>query len=380
MKITIVGAGNAGCFTALHYAMFTRHIDCEVELVHNPDILPEPVGQATFPNEPELLDNALGFNWHNNFIHATPKTGILYEGWGKKNKSFFHPFPADSVGLHLCPVELQREILQSGLFKVRESNVLDPKDVDADYVFDCRGRPDDLTDYDDLINPLNAAIIARPNWDTGKTLWTRTVATPDGWTFIIPTHFYSQSRGGSAGYLYNSDITSKEEAENNFQDQFDVDVREAKYINFKSYIAKNPVVDGRIFLNGNRLFFLEPLEATAIHTSLQWARECFTVSVIKERTTQDIVKYIRKHINEIQNFILWHYQFGSKYDTPFWDYAKTLADNTSKDMKFDILLQQVDGMSLEDIKFGEMVSNNPDYGAWHRSSMKNWISGVTKTL
>ena len=34
---------------------------------------------------------------------------------------------------------------------------------------------------------------------------------------------------------------------------------------------------------------------------------------------------ILEYINQVKNFVLWHYQFGSKYDTPFWDYAKTLA-------------------------------------------------------
>ena len=27
---------------------------------------------------------------------------------------------------------------------------IDPKDVDADYVFDCRGKPKDFADYDEL--------------------------------------------------------------------------------------------------------------------------------------------------------------------------------------------------------------------------------------
>ena len=34
---------------------------------------------------------------------------------------------------------------------------------------------------------------------------------------------------------------------------------------------------------------------------------------------------LKEYINQIKNFVLWHYQFGSKYDASFWDYAKTLA-------------------------------------------------------
>ena len=86
---------------------------------------------------------------------------------------------------------------------------VDPKDIDADYVFDCRGKPKDLTNYDELKNPINAAILAKPNWDTSEANWSRHVATPDGWTFVIPAKENSPSRSGAVGYCYNSDITSQ---------------------------------------------------------------------------------------------------------------------------------------------------------------------------
>ena len=73
MKIVVIGAGNAGCFTALHYAWYTRKIDVEVELVYNPEILPEKVGQATVLDPPHLLAGALRFDWAKNNIHATPR-------------------------------------------------------------------------------------------------------------------------------------------------------------------------------------------------------------------------------------------------------------------------------------------------------------------
>ena len=368
MKVSILGAGNAGCFTAVHYAFFTQHHDVEIELIHNPDIKPEPVGQATFPNEPELLYDALGFDWHGNNINATPKTGILYEGWGKVNEEVFHPFPPHALGMHFSPSEMQDYILKSGLFKVIEDDVPDPNDVDADYIFDCRGKPKDYSDYDTLINPINAVILAKPNWDTSTTLWTRSVATPDGWAFIIPTKVSS----GAIGYLYNSDITSKDDATRNLLDMFDAEV--TNHLTFKSYCAKNPVVDDRIFLNGNRLFFLEPLEATAVHTYLQWAKDAFTVTCLKKATAHDASAHIISHIKELQNFILWHYQFGSKYDTPFWKYASSLKFT---DPKFDFVLNQIEGLDMNAIKIREIGEHPPAYGAWNHSSLKCWKDGMT---
>ena len=138
------------------------------------------------------------------------------------------------MAMHYCPWEMQKHVLNSGHFKVTEGDV-DPKYVDADYVFDCRGKPKDFSDYDDLINPTNAAILAKPNWDTTKAFWSRHVATPDGWTFIIPTHSESPSHDYCVGYCYNSNITSKEDAESNLSSMFDVEIK--KHLKFKNYLA-----------------------------------------------------------------------------------------------------------------------------------------------
>ena len=365
MKIVVVGAGNAGCFTALHYAYWTQNQEkIEVELVYNPDIQSERVGQATFQEVPEILYKALGFDWYNNPIHATPKSGILYEGWGKKKDKFFHPFPANHMAMHYCPWEMQKYVLESGYFNVRESNVLEPSNIDADYVFDCRGTPKDFSEYNTLINPINSAILAKPNWDTASTFWTRAVATPNGWTFIIPT----TTSSNAVGYLYNKDITSKEDAEKNLLEMFDVEV--TRHLNFKNYVAKNPIIDGRIILNGNRLFFIEPLEANAIQAYMEVNYFIFKQLICKEKSNEDLSDRISRLIKEIQNYIIWHYQFGSKYDTPFWNYASNLS---FKDPNFNLLLKE--------IKRGDIDVRHSDklYGLWHPFSIENWFRGMNLT-
>ena len=373
MKISIVGAGNAGCFTALHYGWYLRETSIEVELIHNPATSPEPVGQATVLDPPKLLYGTLGFDWANNKIHATPKTGLVYEGWGKVNERVSHPFPADTMGMHYCPWEMQNYILSSGLFKVIEDDI-DPKDVDADYVFDCRGKPKDFSEYEDLKNPINAAILAKPNWNTLECLWSRHVATPDGWTFIIPTQPDSPSHDYCVGYLYNSNITSKEDAQKNFLDLFDVDIK--KHLPFNNYVAKNPVVDDRIFLNGNRLFFVEPLESSATQTYLEWARYSYDAIVTKRHSCASSVKGIKDYIKKVENFVLWHYHFGSKYDTPFWNYAKTL---TFKDSDFNQMLKLSRGLDMRDImpeKYGGKVDDHTVFAYWGPLGFKYWDDGM----
>ena len=374
MKVTVVGAGNAGSFTALHWSWYTRNDpNVQVELVYNPDILPERVGQATLLDAPHLLWGSTGFDWYNNNIHATFKSGILYENWGKANEKFFHNFPADRMAMHYCPWEIQSTILKSGHFKVIESDVLDPQAIDSDYIFDCRGKPEDFTNYHELLNPINSVILGKPNWNVAESFWSRHVATPDGWTFVIPTHPDSPSHDYCIGYCYNDSITTKQEAEQNFLSLFDVTV--TKHSSFKNYIAKSPVIDERIFLNGNRLFFLEPLESSSTQTYLHWAKTLFGSILLDERSIQQAEEDIVRYIRQTQNFILWHYHFGSKYDTPFWEYAKTLR---FIDQEFDDILEYSRSCSKYDIvpeTHGGSTINHL-YSQWPPYSFKVWDDGM----
>ena len=364
-KVSVVGGGNAGCITALYLSWHNK--DLEVELIYNPDIPCERVGQASVIDQPKLLWAATGFNWYNNPIHATMKSGILYEGFGKYNEEVIHAFPAESMAMHYCPWEMQKQVLNSGHFKVIEDEIPDPKDVDADYVFDCRGKPEDYSDYDELINPTNAAILAKPNWDTTKALWSRHIATPDGWTFVIPTHSDSPSHDYCVGYCYNSNISSRAVAQSNFLEMFDVQVKH--HVNFKNYVAKNAVIDDRIVLNGNRLFFLDPLESSSTQTYIELVR------FVLNNGVKDASNQVRRYIKQVQNFVLWHYNCSSKYDTPFWDYAKSLTFN---DPEFDSILDA--SIKSSDYDIMDQANNNSrsGYGQWTPYAFKLWYDGMMR--
>ena len=363
-KVSIVGAGNGGIFTALFFARFKE--EYEVELIYDPKVPAEPVGQATLLDSPRLLWDAIGFNWYNNSIHATMKSGILYEGWGKLNDKVFHDFSPDSMAMHYCPWEMHNTVLKSGYFKVVEGNV-DPKDIDADYVFDCRGKPKDFSDYEELINPNNSCLLGKPNWDTSKELWSRHVAAPNGWTFVIPTDSNSPSHNYCVGYCHNSNITSREDIENDMLEMFDVEI--TKHINFKNYVAKNPVIDDRIILNGNRLFFLEPMESSSTQTYIEVARYVCRFGV------KNLSNKFTEYIKQTQNFILWHYHFGSKYNTPYWNFAKSLNFH---DPKFNNIIRSVVNMDGQELKMDLYDNTQPFYGQWGYYAFKLWYDGMTK--
>ena len=384
-KVTIVGAGNAGCFTALEYSWLAKidkwvtlgsGVD-EIELIYDPDSESEKVGQATFPPQPQLLWSALEqeFNYYSNKINATPKLGILYQNWGKTNKDIFHPFPGNHIAVHFCPWEMQSFVLNSNSFKVKRQKVNDISNIDSDYIVDCRGKPSSFEDYDPLINPINAAVLGKPN-EPNTDPFTKHIATEDGWTFVIPTDKTSPSYSRSVGYLYNKDITSREDAEKNFTKNFDVTVTDN--LTFNSYVAKNPVIDNRIILNGNRLFFLEPMESTSISTYQTWAKLSYQFVGNKGWAPHHAVIDIKRHIQQVQNFILWHYKFGSQYDTPFWKYAEGL---TLADPEFTDALHFAKNQSLETIKIAEAAyPSTYKYGPWSISSFKYWLKGMNEKL
>ena len=119
MKIAIIGGGNGGVWTALHYAYYD-HKNIEIELIHDPDVETFPVGQGMTPGLSKLLYFACNINWYHNEVRATPKLGILYENWSKRNPNLFHEFPFHEIAMQADPKYLQKYILNSGLFTVKE--------------------------------------------------------------------------------------------------------------------------------------------------------------------------------------------------------------------------------------------------------------------
>tara|TARA_B100001079_G_scaffold270220_1_gene284071 strand:+ start:977 stop:2149 length:1173 start_codon:yes stop_codon:yes gene_type:complete len=386
MKIVIIGAGNGGVWTALNYAYHSRKAEeIEIELIHDPEIDSFPVGQALFPGQSALLYAACDISWYSNEVRATPKLGILYENWSKGTPNLYHEFPFDQIAMQADPKYLQRYILNSGLFVVKEGNVTDLDTVDADVIFDCRGNiGKDNIEYESLYSPVNSVLLAVGPPPEKPQLWSRHVATPNGWTFVIP----NTTETLSYGYLYNSNITSIEEAKINFREVFP----EAKgsysqhfehrdeIINlpFESYIAKNPIrIDSngrKIILNGNRLAFLEPMESTAI--GFYHAVAIFALDWIRGKDNVDaalVVANIKKMIHEIHTFTSWHYTKGSVYDTPFWRSAQvqTSAMFEQPDELFQNIVDLAKITDYVDVD----ITFKGRYGLWPAASIKRWYDG-----
>lgn len=377
IKVAIIGAGNAACLTALHFYYFCLFGDKakykfdKISIYYDPSVPIEKVGQGTTVNVTKLLHFIFGINVYGktNIIGATSKNGIIYENWGKYNDVIYHGFPLDSKSIHMIPRRLSELTLNSGFFDVIEKNISDPEsEIDADYIIDCRGKNNRDPDlYEKLINPLNSVILSRKETPDLYLNDTRCVATPDGWTFVIPN-----IDSVSYGYLYNNTITNEDEAKNNFTNLFDVVPQDQ--FQFENYLAKNIFHKERTIFNGNRLAFLEPLESTSMGYYLNVAEIIF-LHILEDRDKEKTNESVRKLMKRIEKFVLWHYQFGSKYDTLFWEYARSLP--FEMDNEFLHYLNNSKENYL-DVCFHSYQA--PPYAQWTYYNFMIWNQGVTKKI
>ena len=173
--------------------------------------------------------------------------------------------------------------------------------------------------------------------------------------------------------MYNNTITTKEEATEDFIERFDIPEVDGQ-LNFKNYIAKNVFAGERTLLNGNRLGFVEPLEASALPFYQHCCRTYYDYMLGKiDKTNCNVT--IRKELKKIAMFILWHYQFGSKYDTPFWKYAKSLSFNP--DYEFKNIIKKSRGMSNLDSRYSTEHYKELKYSIWDINSIRVWDQYVS---
>lgn len=378
-KITIIGAGNAGCISALSL-LENKYEDSdsnigEIEIIYDPEAPIERVGQASVVDVHQLMFKMLDMNWFSkNLIKATPKTGVRYKDWGDFNHNFFHPFNEGNVACHFVPKLLSQAVLDQNDFNVKTTRVDSSDEIDSDFVIDCRGKPSDMSQYNDVKHPLNSALLCEEEHSGENIYYTGHVATPHGWTFVIPNVDTI-----SFGYLFNSNITSRAEALQDFRERFLLKNTPTE-LSFETYLAKNIWQDERTILNGNNYCFIEPLEATS--TSIyRIVTENLISHIDGFYTKDDVQNHSEKLFSECAYFVNRHYKFGSKFNTPFWDYAKTLE--TPQCEKYQEIIKTIghwDALRLAN--YNPKPNDNLDltYGTWYPRNLMNWEINMNNTL
>ena len=120
---------------------------------------------------------------------------------------------------------------------------------------------------------------------------------------------------------------------------------------------------------------MEPLESTAIQAYTQVARDVFNHYIPGKSNVQSLSNHILSYIRQLQTFILWHYQFGSKYDTPFWEYAKSIPFETYGHFDKYLGYSKISDCMPDLDRYGGRTQNK-NYGQWPPASFKNWNEGM----
>lgn len=330
-KYAVIGRGTVGCMSALQ--MRLNFPDAKVEWHYDPTIKPQAVGEGTTLALPSLLNQTLGFGPRDfDKVDAYVKTGIFKRGWSATEEEFLHEFPSPSVALHFNANKMQDYIFDrlKDHVDLFEHNV-SPDEIDADYIIDCSGRPKDYTKHSQSAYiPVNAVHINQCYWDAPKFSHTLTIARPYGWVFGIPL----QNRC-SVGYLYNSDINTLEEVKEDIKTIFSdfglTPSEDTNSFGFKNY-SKNRNFTDRVASNGNSSFFLEPLEAMSFGMANSVLGNAINYIQRFVSIEQANVEYVNL-IQNVERIIMMHYFSGSKYNTPFWDYAKERGERCMENSK-----------------------------------------------
>jgi hypothetical protein len=348
-SIAVIGVGTAG-LTALSHLLAWTPDESTVVSVYDPETPILGIGESTTVHIPENLFMGTGFNLLQDAheLDATQKLGVRYTGF--REKDFDSLILPPYTAMHFNNFKLKEfcfgRFEQKWSHKFRQQHgkvkslinsnqfvtvVYEDDTVDGfDYVIDVAGYPTDYTDYNmSTVIPVNHCLVHMVP-EKGDWNWTWHVAHRNGWMFGIPL----QTRQGW-GYLYNDEITPREDAVADIAERFnkkpeELELREFK---FKRYYAKK-FMDGRIVKNGNRALFFEPMEALSGYFYDQVMH--YFISVIRDdmsvhKMNEDLTVYAKS----IESFIAYVYKGGSNYDSEFWKTAQANAiEHLDNDQRF----------------------------------------------
>ena len=102
------------------------------------------------------------------------------------------------------------------------------------------------------------------------------------------------------------------------------------------------------------------MEATSVAGYIQWIYETMD-AIHGKQTIEDAIQNMHRSICQNANFILYHYQYGSVYDTPFWEYAKSIY---------------IEDHELQNIIDLDVRSNMITYGFHTSQSVMNMYEGL----
>lgn len=339
MKIAVIGAGSAGVITV---AQLCANLPTGYEIVNiydpNTNIL--GIGESTNSGFIKVLEQACHFSFMDDLdeLDATLKFGNKFINW--RDADWFNPLLDGGVAIHINNFKLKGFVhkrcsaLWPNKFSILEGkvdNIVNNDDYvnltvngvqrTYDYIVDTRGFPEDWTDYNIVTSlPINHALI-HTIYEPGNWQYTEHRATANGWQFGIPLN-----NRQTYGYLYNDTVTTKQQALADMAQQFNTTPDKigrqegVMEYEFKSYYSTK-VLDQRVFKNGNRAIFFEPISASSIYFYI-YANTLFIDYLRGRITNEQLNAGFVDYAQQLEDMICFIYHGGSTFDSPFWTMAK----------------------------------------------------------
>ena len=396
-KIAIVGRGTAGSLAAASVTSLHPDSDYELHHIYDSRIPVIGVGEGSWPSLVQQLQQLtkLPHAAVQQRLKGTRKYGVAFEGWGRRNRDFTHYFTPQQVSYayHLSADFMAELLHESTRAHHIDANVVNIARVEGgaelefeeraperyDLVFDARGFPKELhPDHhiDISFIPTNTAVIRRcpaivVESGEGPVLqhtYTRAVARPHGWIFVIPLTVHT-----SYGYIFNREVSSLDDVEADFDAFLDADgvseFEQRAVIPFPNFVHRQ-IYDGAVARIGNAAAFMEPLEATAIVSAQLQIGMVLHIRLNRpvetlERDAPVVNRFLVNNMLCYGLFVGWHYSCGSQYDSEFWRNAR---DHVWPQHRMAAHPDVVDCTALE--KFDDMIEllNRPviEKADWNR--------------
>lgn len=376
-KITIIGKGTVGCMAASY---FKDKTSADIEWIYDSKQAAQSVGEgSTLPFGKTFWEEVnLGYGTLE-ALGGSLKKGIRKMGYNGVG-DYLHEFPLGDVAIHFNSEMLQKyipSVLEQKGVDIIDKRILSHDEIDADYIIDCSGRPKDFTDFHEAEHiAVNAAYVMQSPCRGPLFDYTLTVARPYGWIFAIPL----QNRV-SIGYMYNKDISNIDEIKVDMQEfasQYGfASSEEINSFTFTNYRRKENFTD-RVAYNGNASFFLEPLEATSVGTA-DHINQAVLGMINHDRPLVANNAWYEDELKSTEQMIMLHYLNGSKYKTPFWDYAGERAAKSLDEMVKSNKFRDIAALALANYKnpsFPKLMSGPGEYGQWPAYSYLQNFKGL----
>ncbi|NDB61053.1 hypothetical protein EB001_21820 [bacterium] len=368
MNIGIIGTGSAAAVCAvcifkcaeIHYNQ--QPLDIKVSVISDPNVPKISVGESLSPGLFNQIRDSLSMISIKDFDETEMllRLGARHTWENNENTMFdieYLPSGSNVSNLNRCGAHMSSEKFSPFVFKrinkIYGNKLLEIHDnikhisqndnsaiahgendtYSFDYIFDCRGFP--------TKEEFNSGKYNFPEFETVNSVllfryekeyihpYSEVLFHKNGWQFGINTR-----KSKAFGYLFNKDITDKEDALTHFKElNKDIPIDNVKELNWPSYSVKK-AVDGRIICMGNKLYFYEPIQGIPLHNYFTFTRHVMVKIFNNDNDSSD--DFLRcftdprlpfeemintMHTNLTRRFyeiVLFNYA-GNHLNSKFWD-------------------------------------------------------------